>query len=289
MDLLLSVGLPLALAVIMLSLGIGLTVGDFARVLTQPRAVLVGLTAQLLGAPLAALALVIVFAPPPEIAVGVMILAFCPGGVTSTLLTRFARGRVALSVTLTGVASLISVVTLPLLTGATLEGMLGDAAPSLDVTALALAMAGITALPVAIGVAIRALSPSIADRLDPPLAWIAGALFLLIIGGALAANWTLFAAEVAVLGPLLVTLNLGLLGLGFLLARLLRLARPDAVAIALETGIQNGTLGIAVGSLLVEASAGLPPFSLPSGVYGITMYIVTLPIAAWLRAAAPRA
>ena len=123
-------------------------------------------------------------------------------------------------------------------------------------------------------------------RLEPLLSRAAAILFAVIILGALAANWEVFIGNIATLGPLLVALNLLLLGAGFALARALRLPRPEAVAIALETGIQNGTLGITVGSLIVEASAGLPIFSLPSGVYGITMYAVTLPVIALLRRSA---
>eukprot|EP00752_Nemacystus_decipiens_P000789 g789.t1 len=283
MDVILSVVLPLSLAFIMFSLGLGLSAADFARVLRMPKAVLAGLTAQLAVLPITALALLTVFPLPPELAVGVMILAFSPGGVTSNILTKYAGGSVALSVTLTGIASLLAVVTVPILTAAAVDGFLGGAGARVDVTQLAIAMAAITTAPVALGVGLRAAAPRLVHAVERPASLLATLLFALIVLGALAANWQAFLANIGTLGPLLVGLNLGLLAIGFALARLLALPRPEAVAIALETGVQNGTLGITVGSLIVEAAAGLPPFSLPSGVYGVTMYLVTLPIVFALR------
>ncbi|MCR9219922.1 MAG: bile acid:sodium symporter family protein [Alphaproteobacteria bacterium] len=283
MDVILSVVLPLSLAFIMFSLGLGLSAADFARVLRMPKAVLAGLTAQLAVLPATALALLMVFPLPPELAVGVMILAFSPGGVTSNILTKYAGGSVALSVTLTGIASLLAVVTVPILTAAAVDGFIGAAGARVDVTQLAIAMAAITTAPVALGVGLRAAAPRLVQAVERPASLLATLLFALIVLGALAANWQAFLANIGTLGPLLIALNLGLLAIGFGIARLLALPRPEAVAIALETGVQNGTLGITVGSLIVEAAAGLPPFSLPSGVYGVTMYLVTLPIVFALR------
>lgn len=283
MDIILTVVLPLSLAFIMFSLGIGLTLDDFRRVLTMPLAVAAGLTAQMLILPVVAFCLLIVMPMPPEIAVGVMILALSPGGVTSNFLTKLAGGAVALSVTLTAVVSLIAVVSVPLLTDFSVRTFMGEAGPDIDVTSLALAMVLITAIPVILGVVVRSLMPTIAKAADKPISILAALLFSLIIIGALAANWQSFIGNIGTLGPLLVALNLILLILGFLLARLLALPRPEAIAISLETGIQNGTLGIAVGTLIVEQAAGMTPFTLPSGVYGITMYLVTLPIIGILR------
>ena len=160
---------------------------------------------------------------------------------------------------------------------------MGQAAPAIDVTALALTMFAITAVPVAIGVAVRYFADTFATRIEPMVMRVATVLFVVIVLGALAANWSVFVANLAVLGPLLVLLNVLLLAVGMGFARLLGLDRGNSIAIAIETGIQSGTVGITVGSLIVEATQGLPPFSLPSGVYGITMYFVLLPFVLWMR------
>lgn len=283
MTILLSVFLPLSLAFIMFSLGLGLTVDDFVRVAARPKAFLAGAVSQLILLPVTAFLLLQVFPLEPELAVGVMILSFCPGGVTSNMMTRLAGGAVALSVTLTGVVSLLSVLTLPLLVVWSARHFMGESAPDINVTALGLAMFAITAVPVAIGVAIRHFAESFARRAEPPVVRIAIFLFLVIVAGALAANWGLFVANLAILGPLLITLNIVLLMVGMGFARLLGLDRRDGIAVAIETGIQNSTLGITIGSLIVEAAQGLPPFSLPSGFYGITMYAVSLPFVLWMR------
>ncbi len=283
MGILLSVFLPLSLAFIMFSLGLGLTLADFARVVAQPKAFFAGAVSQLVLLPLIAFILLQFFSLEPELAVGVMILAFCPGGVTSNIMTKLAGGAVALSVTLTGIVSLVSVVTVPLLVAWSANWFMGQAAPDIDVTALALAMFAITAVPVAIGVAIRHFANTLATRIEPMVMRIATVLFIVIVLGALAANWSVFVANLAVLGPLLVVLNIVLLAVGMGFARMLGLDRGNSIAVAIETGIQNSTLGITVGSLIVEAAQGLPPFSLPSGVYGITMYFVSLPFILWMR------
>ncbi|MDA4845797.1 bile acid:sodium symporter family protein [Hoeflea poritis] len=283
MGILLSVFLPLSLAFIMFSLGLGLTVADFARVVARPKAFFAGAASQIVVLPVVAFLLLQLFRLPPELAVGVMILSFCPGGVTSNIITKLAGGAVALSVTLTGVVSLVSVITVPLLVAWAADHFMGQAAPDINVTALALAMFAITAVPVAIGVALRHFAASLADRIEMPVSRIALVLFVVIVIGALAANWSLFVANLVLLGPLLVVLNIVLLMLGLGIARVMGLDHADGVAIAIETGVQNSTLGITVGSLIVEAASGLPPFSLPSGVYGITMYFVAVPFIYLMR------
>ncbi len=283
MGLLLTVFLPLSLAVIMFSLGLGLTVDDFRRVLIRPFAFGVGALNQVVLLPVVAFALAIAFRLPPELAVGFMILAFCPGGVTTNILTKFARGEVALSVSLTAIISLLSTFTVPLLVAWSVTYFMGETAPAIDVTRLALSMFLITAVPVLIGVAVRRFATGFADRAEPVFSKVAGALFVIIIIGALAANWSVFVDNLARLAPALISLNVALLLIGTLSARALGLPGKEVKTVAIETGIQNGTLGITVGSLIVESASGLPPFSLPSAVYGITMYLVTLPVIYWFR------
>ncbi len=283
MGIILKVFLPLSLAVIMFSLGLGLTMADFKRVLTRPLAFAIGALNQVVVLPLVALVLAVTFALPPELAVGLMILSFCPGGVTSNILAKLANGDVALSVTLTGVISLLSILTVPFLVAWSVNHFMGTAAPEVSITALAMAMFLITAVPVALGVALRHFASDFAMRIEPIFSWVALALFVVIVAGALASNWTIFIENLPILGPALVVLNVSLLVLGALLAWLFGLNRNEIKTVAIETGIQNATLGITVGSLIAEQASGLPPFSLPSGVYGITMYAVTLPYVIWAR------
>lgn len=284
MGVLLQVFLPLSLAFIMFSLGLGLTVNDFARVLRRPRAFIAGIVAQIVVLPLTAFALLQFITLEGALAVGVMILAFSPGGVTSNIMTKLAGGSVAVSVSLTAIVSLIAVITVPLLTAWSAEHFMGSAAPQIDVTGLALSMFAITAVPVAIGVGFRHFAERVADRVEPAISLIVTILFVIIVVGALAANWQVFTANVGALGPVLVVLNVLLLLLGYAVAVLLGLPGDERIAVAIETGVQNATLGITVGSLIAEAASGLPPFSLPSGVYGITMYVVTLPFVFWMKA-----
>ncbi len=283
MDILITVFLPLALAIIMLSLGLGLTLEDFRRVFAAPKAFGIGAVSQILILPVIAYVTAIAFSLPAELAVGLMILSFCPGGVTSNILTKLARGDLALSISLTGVISLVSVVTVPLLVAYMAAHFMGVDAPPVNVTSLAIAMFVITALPVVIGMAIRAYAPGLTGVIERPLERLAVVLFVIVVVGALAANWTLFVDNLAVLGPAVIVLNIVLLAIGLGLARLFSLSGSQATAIAIETGIQNATLGITVGSLIVEQVSALPPFSLPSGVYGITMYVVSLPFVFWRR------
>ncbi|MEM7463267.1 MAG: bile acid:sodium symporter [Pseudomonadota bacterium] len=283
MGILLSVFLPLSLAIIMFSLGNGLGVADFQRVASRRFAFLVGAINQMLVLPIVAFVIAILFVLPGEIALGLMILASCPGGVTSNLLTKFAKGDVALSVSLTAVISLVSIVTIPILVATSASYFMGLDAPDINVTSLAIAMFLITALPVAAGMSLRHFAPDFSQRADRSLSLTATILFVVIIIGALAANWSVFLDNLPRLAPALVLLNVVLLSVGIISGRLLRLSGSEATAIAIESGTQNGTLGITVGSLIVEQAAGLPPFSLPSAVYGITMYLVTIPFVLWRR------
>jgi len=283
LDSLITVFLPLALAVIMFSLGLGLTVADFARVAAQPKAFGIGAFSQLVTIPAVAFLIATAFGLPPELAVGLMILSLCPGGVTSNILTKLARGDLALSISLTGIISLVAVFTMPPLVAFFARQFMGLEAPPVDVTRLGISMFLITAAPVVIGVLARRFAEGMALAIEPFVEKLALVLFVIVVVGALAANWTLFVANLAVLAPSLVVLNLALLAIGLGLGRVFALGPAQSTAIAIETGIQNATLGITVGSLIAEQASALPPFSLPSGVYGITMYLVTIPFVLWRR------
>jgi len=280
---LLEVGLPLSLAFIMFSLGFGLTFADFARVLTMPRAVATGVVLQVLAIPAVAYLMLMVFDLPPALAFGVMILSFCPGGVTSNILTKLGGGSVALSITLTAVVSLLSVITVPALVGWSGTTFLGTAAPEIDVLSIGLTMFAITAVPVVIGLFARRFSGVKAERAEKVISLLAMVLFLLIVVAAVGTNWVLIVDNIGTLGPVLVAINVVLLVLGVAVARGLGLTGGEGICISVEMGVQNATLGITVAGLVAQ-TAGLPEYALPSALYGITMYLVTIPGLFVLRA-----
>ncbi len=282
MDILIDVVLPLSLAIIMFSLGIGLTARDFGRVLRRPIAFMIGACAQVILLPLVAFGIVYAFALPPGFALGVMLLSFCPGGVTSNMISKLSRADVALSVSLTAVISLLSILTVPFLATWAVLHFLGADAPDVSITSLAIALFLITTLPVLLGVLIRHLRPEFADRVEGPLSTFATVLFILIVVAALASNWGLFAENVVILGPALIALNVGLLLIGLGIAYTSGLNWPESKAISIETGIQNATLGITLATLISQQD-GFGAMSIPSAVYGITMYLCAAPFVAWYR------
>lgn len=279
---LITVALPLSLAFIMFSLGVGLTVADFTRVATQPRAFLIGAVGQIVLLPLVAVLVCLSFGLGGALAVGFMILSFCPGGVTSNVISRLANGDVALSVSLTAVISLLSMLTVPLLLAWSIGFFEGAAGPEVNIAGTALSMALITAVPVLIGMAFRRFAGGAADASEGAIRMIANALFVLIVVAALATNWALFVENLATLGPALAVLCVVMIGLGLGISHVLGLGRTQGKTIAVEIGIQNATLGITVAGL-IAATAGFGPHSLPSAVYGILMYIVALPFVVWFR------
>ncbi|MCP4817984.1 MAG: bile acid:sodium symporter family protein, partial [Shimia sp.] len=257
---LIDVALPLSLAFIMFSLGFGLTFADFGRVLTMPKAVLTGVVMQIGAVPLVAYLLLFIFNLPPAMAFGVMILSFCPGGVTSNILTKLAGGTVALSITLTAVVSLLSVITVPLLVAWAGTTFLGEAAPEVNVLGIGMSMFAITAVPVIIGLLTRWVASGVADKIEKIVSAVALILFLVIVAAALATNWDLFMANIWTLGPVLMLLNAVLLVLGVYVARALGLSGPDGLCISVEMGVQNATLGITVAGMVAQAS-GIPEFA----------------------------
>ncbi|MCB1357317.1 MAG: bile acid:sodium symporter family protein [Maritimibacter sp.] len=279
--------LPAVLTVIMFSLGLGLTGAEFARVAQAPRAFGLGAVNQLVLVPLTGFALALVFNLPPELAAGTMILALCPGGVMSNVATRMAAGSVPLSVSLTAVISLVSIVTLPVLTALSVRFFMGSDAPPIDVTALGVTMFLLTAVPVGLGMALTRLTPAIAARAAPWMNRITSLLFAVLIALALASNWGTFLANIGTLGPALVTMTAALLTAGVLTARAAGLDHRETTTVAIESGIQNGTLGIAVGGIVAGAATGLPALTLPTAIYSVTAWALVLPFIVWRRRSGP--
>lgn len=261
--------LPLALFIIMLSLGLGLGVADFRRVATQPRDFIAGAVSQMVLLPLVAFVIATVWAPEPALAVGLMIIAAAPGGVTSNLLTRYAGGDTALSVSLTAVISLASIVTVPLVVFFALDHFAGaDSTAELSMTGTALKMFAIVAVPVAIGMAVRGIAPAFAARCEPPARAVSGVLFVIVLAGAIWVERGNIATYFAQAGLATLTLNIGMMALAFWGAILVGCARPQRIALSLECGLQNGTLALAV-----IATLGLDPaYTVPAAIYSLLMF-----------------
>ncbi|HSO47324.1 MAG TPA: bile acid:sodium symporter family protein [Rhizobiaceae bacterium] len=277
--------LPAGLAIIMFSLGLGLVLDDFRRVATYPLAFSVGAINQLVILPLVAFAFATFAGLPGELAFGVMILAFCPGGVTSNLMTKFARGDVALAVSLTAVISIVAIFTVPPLASLASGHLLDATAPPVNVTRLGITMALITAAPVMLGMAVRAYAPGIARKGEPIMSNLSALLFAVIVVLALYTNWDVFIGNLPLLGPVLAAIIVAMFAIGYLSGRLFGLSTSISSAIAIETGTQNATLGITIGALIAGSTDGISSYSLPSGVYGILMYFLVVPFIFWRRMA----
>ena len=276
--------LPIILAFIMFSLGLGLKAKDFSRILKFPIAFGAGLLNQVVLLPLIALALAHAFGLSNIFAVGLMILALCPGGVTSNILAKMAGGNAPLSISLTAVTSLLSTITVPLILAFSVNYFMGDAVPPVDMTLLGLTMFLITAVPVSIGMVLTAKSPALVDKIAPKVSRTAVCLFVIVIVGALAENWEAFSSNLGTLGPVAVLLNVIMLLLGLVSAKALRLDKMDATTISIESGVQNGTLAIAVAGIIAGVDGKiLPPEALPAAVYSITMYCVCVPFVFWRK------
>ena len=273
--------LPLSLIFIMFTLGLGLTADDFIKVVREPKAFGVGILNQMVLLPIIAFSIVSLMGLTKEMAVGMMILACCPGGVTSNIITKLARGDIALSISYTAVVSIVTVITLPLITGFSMLHFMGSDAPQLNLLSLGLTMFVITAVPVGIGLMVNTRYQSFANSFEPTAARISTVLFIIIVAGALASEWDAFINNLSTLGPAIIILVSVMLFIGYNSAHLFKMNKKRAVTVAIESGIQNATVGITIGNLILDQETGLSILSLPSGVYGILMYLVCLPCVFW--------
>ena len=261
--------LPVSLAFIMFSLGLALVLDDFKRVIVRPKDFAVGAFSQIVLLPAVAFVLVLVWPMDPVLKVGVMILAACPGGVTSNLMTYLARGDTALSVSLTAVISVISVVMLPLIVGSSIVYFMdAETAPEMSVGRTIVGVFLITTVPVAIGMAVRGLWPSFAVAFERRARIVATVLFVVIILGAILSERENLVSYFIQAGPATLVLNLVMMALAFVLARALGLGVPQRTAITLECGLQNGTLAIFVAVTLLGNTA----MSVPGGIYSLLMF-----------------
>ncbi|MDH1732204.1 bile acid:sodium symporter family protein [Ectopseudomonas chengduensis] len=280
-DPLLTFFLPAALGIIMLGLGLSLSLADFARVAKFPKPVLIGLACQLLLLPLACFFLAKAFGLAPALAVGLMLLAASPGGTTANLYSHLAHGDVALNITLTAVNSVIAILTMPLIVNLSLAYfMSADQAIPLQFAKVVQVFA-IVLGPVAIGMWLRSRFPGFAERMQKPVKIISALFLLLIILLAVAKDWRTFVDYAPAVGGAALAFNLLSMAVGYCVPRLLKLNLRQAIAIAMEIGIHNGTLAIALA--LSPALLNNPTMAIPAAIYSLIMFITAALFGLWVN------
>ena len=280
-DPLLTFFLPAALGIIMLGLGLSLSLADFARVAKFPKPVLIGLACQLLLLPLACFFLAKAFGLAPALAVGLMLLAASPGGTTANLYSHLAHGDVALNITLTAVNSVIAILTMPLIVNLSLAYfMSADQAIPLQF-AKVVQVFFIVLGPVAIGMWLRSRFPGFAARMQKPVKIISALFLLLIILLAVAKDWRTFVDYAPAVGGAALAFNLLSMAVGYCIPRLLKLNLRQAIAIAMEIGIHNGTLAIALA--LSPALLNNPTMAIPAAIYSLIMFITAALFGLWVN------
>lgn len=266
---LLSVGLPIALAIIMFGLGLSLTPGDFRRVVRTPRAVFVALTLQIVVLPMIAFGLVVAADVDPLIAVGVMLLAASPGGTTANLFSHLFRGDVALNVTLTAVNSVLAAVSIPLITNAAITYF--DAGDTLGLQfGKVVQVIAIVLVPVGIGMLVRSRSATFAARADRPVRIFSIVVLVMVSVGAILGERENIADYLREIGVVVTLFCCASLCLGYLGARVFKLGQPQAIATSMEVGIHNTTVALTIALSVLDNTT----VAIPAAVYSIVMYVL---------------
>lgn len=275
-----AVLLPIGLAFIMFSIGLGLTVHDFTRVFRYPRAMLVGLCNQIIVLPLIALVVLVGYEGRPEFALGLMILAASPGGITSNLLSTLAGGSAALSVSMTAITSLLSIVTVPLILGLSQHFFLGDSqAVAMPIGLIMGSILVVTGLPICLGMVLQKWKPGGANWMRPKARHLATIVFAMIVASAFVGQMDNITTHFAEIGPRLLALNVLTMALGLITARVLGLNRADGITISLECGLQNAALSI----FIAVSVLGNPVLVVPAITYALIMNLTAAPFIFWAR------
>ena len=279
MNFITDVILPLALAFIMFTLGLGLNFSDFARVAKMPKNFLIGLISQLIFLPLVALIIVFIWPLQPELAIGLMLIAAAPGGVTSNILTSFAKGDVALSISLTAVMSLLSVISVPVVLGLSIGLISSDSLGSISLTGIAISMFLIVTLPVLLGMIFRASLSYLTKKIEKGAKILSSALFVLVLIGAILAERQNLVEYFAQTGLVVLVLNILMMAIAYYWAKLFSTGNSQLKAISIECGLQNGTLAIFVGTSVF--GGGL--YIVPAATYSVIMYLTSLLFVYFIR------
>ena len=264
---------PIALALIMLALGLGLTGQDFLRVAKQPKDFLVGLICQLILLPIIAFLLLKIFNLPLEIALGVMIIAAAPGGVTSNVLTKFANGDVALSISLTAIISLISIISVPFIVFKSAELLeVAEISKEISMIGISMKMFLVVTLPVLIGMLIRKFATNFVMSKSQLIERISVFLFVIVFAAIWVEEWENIVGYIKQAGLITLVLNIVMMFIGYYIAKFLASGVSQRKSISLECGLQNGTLAVFVASQLFSDIAYL----IPTATYAIVMFITSI-------------
>lgn len=268
-----TVGLPIALGIIMFGLGLSLTIDDFKNVSKNPKAVLVALGCQLILLPLLCFGLVLLFDLSPVLAVGMMLLASSPGGTTANLFSHLFRGDVALNVSLTAVNSIIAIFTLPLITNLAIFYFYADLDEQVPLQFLeALKVFAIVLVPVAIGMFVKSAKPTFADSMDKPVRIMSAVILAVMVIGILLAERENVADYVFSVGPITLIFCALSLGLGYYVPRGFGLSDRQSIAASFEIGVHNSTLAIVVAVSLLNNEA----MAVPAAVYSLIMFALAV-------------
>jgi len=265
---------PLALALIMLGLGMSLTVQDFVRVIKIPKDFLVGFICQLVLLPIVALSLALLFRLPAEIAIGLMLIACAPGGVTSNVLTKFADGDVALSVTLTAIGSLISIISVPFIMFTSINFFEIGIIQEISMAGIALKMFGVVTVPVIIGMLIRKFAKDFINKQTRLIQKISVILFAIVFVAIFVEEWENIINYFVSAGLVALTLNLSMMIIGFYVAKFFASGVAQQRCISIECGLQNGTLALFVGTQMFGESIAV--FIVPAAAYALIMMTTSI-------------
>ena len=272
--------LPIALAFIMLTLGLSLTTQDFIRVIKQPKDFLLGMFSQILILPFVAILLIKVWPISPELAVGLLIIAVAPGGVTSNVLTSYAKGDVALSISLTAVISLLSIITVPFIIFNSMDFLgFNIVNKNISLFSVAMQMFLIVAVPTLIGMIIRKMLNQFTQKFEPIANKISLVLFLIVLVGAIYSEKDNIVNYFVESGLITLSLNLLMMIIAFFLAHFFGSGIKQKKTIAIECGLQNGTLAIFVGTIMFEGGI----YIIPAATYSLIMFATSILFVLFLR------
>jgi len=263
---------PICLAIIMFSLGLGLTINDFLRVIKYPKNFLVGFICQVILLPIIAFILINLITLTPEIALGVMIIAAAPGGVTSNVLTKFANGDVALSISLTAIVSLISIATVPFIVFHSAEFLEIEILKEIAMSSIATKMFFVVTVPVLLGMIIRKLKQDLVIAYESLFQKISIILFLIVFTAIWVEEWGEIMSFIKTAGLISIILNITMIIIGFYVAKFLVSGIAQRKSISLECGLQNGTLAVYVATQLFDQKVYL----FPTAAYALIMFVTSI-------------
>ena len=271
--------LPISLGIIMLGLGLSLTLADFTRVVRYPKAAIIGLTIQMVVLTSAAFALCILFKLPPELSVGLMLLAAAPGGATANIYSHLAHGDVALNITLTAINSALSLLTLPFIISFALQYFMASdqyvPPPFKKIIEVGL----IILLPVLIGMTVRNRAPAFAAKMEKPIRIFSVLLLALLVVATVVQSWEVLVKYFPIVGLACLTFNVLSMAVGYGVPLAVKLPRKQAIAIAMEIGIHNGTLAIFIALNVLNS----PAMSVPAAIYSLIMFVTAGVFAWWVN------